>query len=96
MPTIPLDEFDSPPDIGDKVTVKGKVERIDEDTDEVYISYDSVEVNNEEDKKKKKKKHDYNNDNNPPDYVTVDEAMSRAFPTNPAATPPPGPGAFQG
>lgn len=91
MPTIPLEEFDNPPDIGDKVTVKGKVERIDEETDEVQISYDSVEVNDKDDKKKKKRKS--RRDDDGPDYITVDEALSESFP--PPQPTPMGPGAFQ-
>lgn len=93
MPQIPLEEFDSPPEIGDKVKVTGKVERIDEETDEVHISYDKVEVVDE----KKKRKNRRDNDDDDVDVVvsddlTVDEALARSFPTS----QPQGPGAFQG
>lgn len=94
MPQIPLEEFDSPPEIGDKVKVVGKVERIDEETDEVYVSYDKVEIINEN--KKKRKRRDYEDDDDEDDVVvrddiTVDEALARSFP----ASQPQGPGAFQ-
>ncbi len=91
MPTIPLDEFDDAPDVGDRVIVKGKVISIDEETDEVEISYDSVKIRN------KKKSKDYEDDDEDDDVVvvrddmTVDQALARSFP--PGQTP--GPGAFQ-
>lgn len=95
MPNIPLDEFDEAPDIGDKVVVKGKVLSIDEESEEVEISYDSVKIRNE--KKKRKKRRDYDNDDDDDDDVvfvrdemTVDEALSQSFPQQP------GPGAIQG
>lgn len=95
MPNIPLDEFDDAPEVGDRVIVKGKVISIDEDTEEVEISYDSVKIRNE--KRKKRKDRDYDDDDDDDDVVfvrdemTVDDALSRSFPQQ----PPPGPGAFQ-
>lgn len=94
MPTINLDEFDEAPDIGDKVIVRGKVLSIDEETDEVEISYDSVKISNE---KKRRKRRDNDDDDDDDvdvvirDQMTVDEALARSFPPN----QPPGPGAFQ-
>lgn len=93
MPTIPLDDFDEAPDIGDKVTVKGKVISIDEESEEVEVSYDSVKVG---DKKQRKKRRDNDDDDDDDtvfirDDVTVDEAMARSFPQQ----APQGPGAFQ-
>lgn len=94
MPTIPLDEFDNAPDIGDKVIVKGKVISIDEETEEVEISYDSVKIRNE--KKKKRKDNDNDDDDDDDDDVvfvrdemTVDDALSQSFPAQQ------GPGPFQ-
>lgn len=92
MPQIPLDEFDEAPDIGDKVTVKGKVISIDEESEEVEVSYDSVKVGD----KKQKKRRDNDDDDDDVDIVyrddvTVDEAMARSFPQQ----APQGPGAFQ-
>lgn len=92
MPTIPLDEFDDAPDIGDRVIVKGKVISIDEDTGEVEISYDSVKIRNQ----KKRKDRDNDNDDDDDDDVevvyrddmSVDQALARSFPQ-------PGPGAIQ-
>lgn len=88
MPNISLDEFDDAPDIGDKVTVKGKVLSIDEETGEVEISYDSVKIRGE----KKKDKEDNDDDDNDDEVVvtdelSVDQALARSF--------PPGPGAYQ-
>jgi hypothetical protein len=94
MPTIPLDEFEDAPDIGDKVTVKGKVVSINEETEEVEISYDSVKVGNKE---KKKSDNDDDDDDDDDDVVvvrdelTVDEALARSFPPS----QPAGPGAIQ-
>lgn len=95
MPTINLDEFDDAPDIGDKVTVKGKVISIDEESEEVEISYDSVKVGDKKQRKKRKDR-DYDDDDDDDtvfvrDEMTVDEALSRSFPL-----PPMGPGAIQG
>lgn len=93
MPTIPLSDFDDAPEIGDKVVVKGKVISIDEDTEEVEISYDSVKIKNE---KKKKRDNDNNDDDDDVVYVrdemSVDDALSRSFPNQMSQ----GPGPFQG
>lgn len=95
MPTINLDEFDEAPDIGDKVIVKGKVLSINEETDEVEISYDSVKIRNEKRKKRKNRDNDDDDDDDVDivyrDDMTVDEALARSFPP----APPSGPGPFQ-
>lgn len=89
MPNINLDEFDDAPDIGDKVTVKGKVLSIDEETGEVEISYDSVKVG---DKNQNRKDRDYDDEEDDDmdvvvrDEMTVDEALSRSFPQQPGGT----------
>lgn len=95
MPTIPLDEFDNAPDIGDKVVVKGKVISIDEESEEVEISYDSVKIRNEKRKKRKDRDNDDDDDDDDDrvfirDDVTVDEALARSFPPQTM-----GPGAIQ-
>lgn len=91
MPTIPIEEFDEAPDLGDKVTVKGKVISIDEESGEVEISYDSVKVRNE-----KRKRRDRDDDDDDVEVIyrddmSVDEALARSFPPG----QPPGPGAIQ-
>lgn len=95
MPTIPLDEFDEAPDIGDKVIVKGKVISIDEETEEVEISYDSVKIRGEKRKKRRDNDDDDDDDDDVDvvyrDEMSVDEALSRSFPQQ----APQGPGAFQ-
>lgn len=42
MPTVPIEMFDTPPTVGDRVTVTGTVESINEERGEVEISYESV------------------------------------------------------
>lgn len=92
MPNIPIDEFKNPPDIGDTVIVTGKVLSIDEETDEVEISYDKVRIKN--DRKKKDRDNDDDDDDDVDivvrDEMTVDEALARSFPQQTQ-----GPGAFQ-
>lgn len=92
MPLIPLDEFDEAPDIGDRVIVKGKVLSIDEETEEVEISYDSVKIRNEKRKKRKNRDNDDDDDDDVDvvirDQMTVDDALAQSFPQ-------PGPGAIQ-
>lgn len=95
MPLIPLDEFDDAPDIGDRVIVKGKVISIDEETDEVEISYDSVKIRNKKKRKNRDNDDDDDDDDDDVDVIyrddmSVDQALSQAN-----LGPPPGPGAFQ-
>lgn len=83
MPKIAIDQFDSPPKMGDKVTVIGKVQTIDEATGEVEISYDSVKVNG---KTKRNRDSDDNDESDDlpeemaPNTQNLDEALSNAFP----------------
>lgn len=69
MPQLDLDMFKNPPEIGDKITVKGKVESIDEDTGSVDVSYDTV---TNETKKSTKRSSKDDNDNEGP---TIDDAL---------------------
>lgn len=43
MPNLPKEMFETPPKVGDRVTVEGSVESIDKDGN-VEISYDKVET----------------------------------------------------
>lgn len=93
MPNISLDEFEDAPEIGDKVIVKGEVISIDEETEEVEISYDSVKIRNEKKKKRKDRDNDDDDDDDVVvvrDEMTVDDALSQSFPQQPQ-----GPGPFQ-
>lgn len=69
MPNISLEEFDNPPEVGQDVTVKGKVMAIDDASGEVEISYDSVTVGNKEMKKEKPEMKE----------ETLDGALNEAF-----------------
>lgn len=66
MPTLNLDQFESPPSVGDKVTVKGEIESIDTATGEVEVTYDSVTVKSSNEDGRKEE--------------TLDEAIDKAFP----------------
>lgn len=92
MPTLQLDQFDEDdsPTVGDKVTIKGEIESIDTETGEVEVSYDSVRA---KDKKKRKKSRDNDDDDDDDDdvnFVSLDDAMVRAFPQQSTAMPPEG------
>lgn len=89
MPNLDLDMFDDAPKVGDKVKVMGKVESIDEDTGEVEVSYDDVDIVGKE--KKRKKRRSYSRDDDMDDEVvvdvemmpntqTLDQALSQSFP----------------
>lgn len=68
MPTLNLEQFDSPPSVGEKVIVKGIIESINTETGEVEVTYDSVEASAAEDA------------DDMPKEETVDDAMEKAFP----------------
>lgn len=90
MPKLDIDMFDQDPKVGDEVRVKGKVESIDEDTGEVEVSYDDVDVVGKDKKSKKRKSRRddddddvevvYTADGMPPESQTLDQALSQAFP----------------
>lgn len=90
MPKLDIDMFDSEPKVGDKVRVKGKVESIDEDTGEVEVSYDDVDIVGKEKKRKKRRDNDndfdddvdivYTQDQMNPNTQTLDQALGQAFP----------------
>lgn len=44
MPKLDMDMFDSPPTVGDKVTVTGEVKSINKKNGDVEVTYDRVEV----------------------------------------------------
>lgn len=85
MPRLDLDMFDDAPKVGDKVKVMGKVESIDEDTGEVEVSYDDVDIVGKE--KKRKKRRSYGTEDEivvetemMPNTQTLDQALSQSFP----------------
>lgn len=88
MPKLDIDMFDDEPKVGDKVRVKGKVESIDEDTGEVEVSYDDVDIVGKEKKRKKNRDNDndddvdivYTQDQMSPNTQTLDQALGQAFP----------------
>lgn len=85
MPRLDLDMFDDAPKVGDKVKVTGKVESIDEDTGEVEVSYDDVDIVGKEKKRKKRRSYDTNDEvvvemETMPNTQTLDEALSQSFP----------------
>lgn len=89
MPTLQLDDFDDTPSVGDRVTIKGEIESIDTETGEVEVSYDSVKT--KEDRKRKRRDRDNDDDDDDDDdFVTLDQAMVRAFPTQGVPMPPDG------
>lgn len=88
MPTLSLEEFANPPKIGDKITVTGKVESINEESNEVEVSYDTIKVNNKKSSEMKKEKDSDSDDEEETEtstetIETVDEAMAREFPNRP-------------
>lgn len=88
MPKLDIDMFDDAPKIGDKIKVMGKVESIDEDSGEVEVSYDDVNIV----KKSKKRKKDRDDDDDDdvemvvfeeevvPESQSLDSALAQAFP----------------
>ena len=78
MPRLSLEEFANPPKIGDTITVTGKVEGINEESNEVEVSYDSIKVND----KKSSEMEKGESEDNPEREETVDEALSNS-PLNP-------------
>lgn len=71
MPTLNVDQFDTPPHVGDHVKVLGKVKSINDQTGEVDVSYDTVTIVNAP----KNKKASNNNYNNPDNTVPMDQQM---------------------
>lgn len=85
MPRLDLDMFDDAPKVGDKVKVTGKVESIDEDTGEVEVSYDDVNIVGKEKKRKKRRSYDTDDEvvvemETMPNTQSLDEALSQSFP----------------
>lgn len=85
MPRLDLDMFDDAPKVGDKVKVTGKVESIDEDTGEVEVSYDDVDIVGKEKKRKKRRSYDTEDEiivetETMPNSQSLDEALSQSFP----------------
>ena len=74
MPRLSLEEFANPPKIGDTITVTGKVEGINEESNEVEVSYDSIKVND----KKSSEMEKGESEDNPEREETVDEALSNS------------------
>lgn len=70
MPKLSIEMFENPPEVGDQVTVTGKVESIDKDTGEVEITYDKVEAGDAESTDEE------STDNSP---ESLDEAMESHF-----------------
>lgn len=78
--------FDETPKVGDKIRVTGKVKEINDDTGEVEVTYDDVNIV----KKKRKSRNNDDDDNDTdmenmpaetmPEFQTYDQALSRAFP----------------
>lgn len=89
MPTLDLDMFDDAPKVGDKIKVTGKVKSIDEDSGDVEVSYDDVNIVDKDDKPKKRKKRrdgrDYFEDEVVvreevmPQSQTLDESLAQTF-----------------
>lgn len=44
MPKLNIEDFETPPQVGQTVRVEGKVKSIDEDSGEVDVSYDKIEI----------------------------------------------------
>lgn len=89
MPTLDIDLFDDAPKVGDKVRVKGKVKSIDEETGEVEVSYDDVDIVGKEKKRKKRRNYDTDDDfddevivqtETMPNSQTLDQALAQSFP----------------
>lgn len=90
MPTLDIDMFDDEPKVGDKIKVTGKVKSIDEDSGDVEVSYDDVNIVDKDDKPKKRRKRRDNRDyfedevvvrnEMMPESQTLDQALAQSFP----------------
>lgn len=79
MPNLTIDQFDTPPSVGDKIKVLGTVKSINKDTGDVEATYDDVAILTGKNSDQNSGPQDMNQDMNGDNSQTLDQALNQAF-----------------
>lgn len=80
MPNLTIDQFDTPPSVGDKIKVLGTVKSINKDTGDVEATYEDVAILSGKNSDKNSGPQDMNQDTMGSNSQSLDQALSQAFP----------------